>query len=365
VWVIALVACALAGCGHYGFCEGPGSGSAVLDAPDNQARPNVVFVTSAAVPQTFGIDLAGGDKVCADRAQAAGLPGTFVAWLSSSQVNAIDRLAGSRGWVRPDGAPVIDAPSDLVNARIFNPIDVDENQLTAAPDKPVWTGTGFDGRTAINCNDWSSTSMSVAAEFGTPGNAYPNYTAVGNALPCNSTAALYCFEVGHMMAVAPVPATSGRTVFLGHPRTSSDVSPAFLDAICQTDANNNNVSGNFLAAIAYGSTTIASRFTLDARPIHRVDGTTVAASATQLLSPSTLTSFVNQTADGSYTLTYGDFWTGATDPYSVQAGDCIDWTSFSNASGGLAGRGQYIGAQRWDVTTNSCDTGDFILCLEQ
>jgi hypothetical protein len=363
VWVIALVACALAGCGRYGFCAGPG---ATPDVPDNQARPNVVFVTSMAVPPTFGTDLSGGDKACADAATAGGWPGTFVAWLSSPQKNAIDRLSGSRGWVRPDGVPVVDAPSDLVAGKMFNPINVDENKVTTVVDEPVWTGTDTDGRDSFDCNAWTSTSMNDSGVAGSPGNAYPGYTISGAAFMCQNVASLYCFEVGHTMPVAPTPATSGRTVFLGRPRASTDLSPGALDSICQSDANNNNVSGNFLAAVAYGSTTIASRFTLDAQPWHRIDGTTVTTSAARLFDQGPPTSFINQTADGAYVQGYDDFWSGTSDPYGLPNGsNCSDWSLFASTMSGLTGRASYLGTDRWHVGGNPCDTGLFILCLEQ
>ena len=40
--------------------------------------------------------------------------GTYKAWLSTSTVNAIGRLNGASGWVRPDGRPMVNShPLDL------------------------------------------------------------------------------------------------------------------------------------------------------------------------------------------------------------------------------------------------------------
>src|SRR5690348_11017356 len=79
------------------------------DAPGVDAAPggpNRAFVTRSVLPGNFGgIDVA--DGLCNTEASDAGLGGTFVAWLSTSAVDARDRLDGSRGWVRTDGLPVI------------------------------------------------------------------------------------------------------------------------------------------------------------------------------------------------------------------------------------------------------------------
>lgn len=83
-WIIALC---VAACGRYNF-------DIQRDATSTDARANAyyAFVTSTRqVPTTFGKDLAGADAICNARAAEAGLPGTYVAWLSTTTVAAIDR----------------------------------------------------------------------------------------------------------------------------------------------------------------------------------------------------------------------------------------------------------------------------------
>src|SRR5689334_19443588 len=122
MWRHVIVVIGLAACGRVGFDVAK---TELADAADT--RPNVVFVTSGTTPATFAAPpLASADGVCASRAVAKGLPGTFVAWLSTSTTDAIDRLAGSRGWVRVDGAPVADTAAEMIAGRIYNPINVDE-----------------------------------------------------------------------------------------------------------------------------------------------------------------------------------------------------------------------------------------------
>jgi len=69
---------------------------------------NIVFVTSTlSTPGNIG-SLAAADAICTARAQAAALPGAYVAWLSSTVTSAKARLGSARGWVRVDGMPVAD-----------------------------------------------------------------------------------------------------------------------------------------------------------------------------------------------------------------------------------------------------------------
>lgn len=146
------VLCAL-GCGRSHFeVDADPLDSTSPDAP----LANYVFVTSTThLVSTFGSDLAGADAICMQRASAAGLAGTYRAWLSSSTVNARERLSGARGWYRPDGKPVADRVEDLLAGRMFYPIRVDENGDDIGIVGPeVATGTVSNGGRSFNrCND--------------------------------------------------------------------------------------------------------------------------------------------------------------------------------------------------------------------
>ncbi len=365
VWRIALVGIAgLSGCGRYGFCAGnvAGADGAAPDTPGG--RPNLVFVTSNTTTGVLAAPaVQTADKLCNDAATAAGLPGTFVAWISTSQVNAIDRLAGSRGWVRTDRVPVVDLPADLVAGKMLNPISVDEHGVAVDPQTDVWTGTGGDGRLAATCNDWSSSGGN--SQFGAAGNGYPFYTSLGTNL-CSTPGSLFCFEVGNIATVSPQATAGGRIAFLGHARMGTDTSLTLMDGICQVDAGNNGLAGSFAAAVATSSSTIASRFAMDSRPWVRIDGTVIAATGPQLFDGTTLRSFVNQTADGSYDTSYGDIFTGAVTPFSVADNACSDWTSISAGSIADVGRAKYTtGPKFWQTGMDTCDMPDHVLCLQQ
>src|SRR5262245_56445509 len=67
--------------------EGAGFGACTCTAP---ARMRV-FTTSLKYPAALG-GLTGADAKCNAAAQAAGLPGTYKAWLSDGYTNALTRL---------------------------------------------------------------------------------------------------------------------------------------------------------------------------------------------------------------------------------------------------------------------------------
>jgi len=153
-----------------------------------------VFVTSTLQNGNLG-GLAGGDSICAARASAAGLGGSWRAWLSTSAVNARDRIPDAI-YERVDGARIADDKADLLDGSIANPINVDENGNTlGGPSVLPWTGTRADGTVSTqHCSGWTS------AAFGIPGgivgrgiNNNSWWTDFGPAT-CSGSRQLYCFE---------------------------------------------------------------------------------------------------------------------------------------------------------------------------
>lgn len=61
------------------------------------------------------------DGYCSSVAADAGLPGQYLAWLSTTTTNAISKLGGANGWVRTDGRPSANTQADLAAGRIFYP----------------------------------------------------------------------------------------------------------------------------------------------------------------------------------------------------------------------------------------------------
>src|SRR5262245_23472284 len=92
------------GCNPAGRFSGDVSSDVSSDGASDgaTARPNVAFVTRGVYSGALG-GLSGADGICQTAAISAGLPGTFVAWLSTSTVNARDRFAASHGWIGTNG----------------------------------------------------------------------------------------------------------------------------------------------------------------------------------------------------------------------------------------------------------------------
>lgn len=149
-----------------------------------------VFATSTFHTGSFG-GLAGADAICAARAAAAGLSGTFMAWLSASDgAPATTFTMAAVPYALVTGTVVASDWADLVDGALMHAIDRDENGNLVGGD--VWTGTDPSGSAVpATCTDWSTTSGT--GQCGSSGAADTAWTAV-LIPPCSFTLRLYCFE---------------------------------------------------------------------------------------------------------------------------------------------------------------------------
>lgn len=117
--------------------------------------------------------LEAGDFICnalAKHPDAIVPPGDFVAWLSTSQVDARDRLTPGSGPFRTStGDLVAKDITDLLDGLLVSPIDRDE--FGAEVDGWVWTGTSWKGTVTLDgsCYDWSTAAPSTLANAGALG----------------------------------------------------------------------------------------------------------------------------------------------------------------------------------------------------
>jgi hypothetical protein len=124
-----------------------------------------VFLTSAISTGNLG-GLAGADATCNVLAGAAGLPGTYVAWLSDSTTDAITRVTSNGPYVTPVGATVANTLADLADGSLNAPIDHDENGVVV-PLREAWTGTSSSGlRDSSTCADWTADTAATLAIVG-------------------------------------------------------------------------------------------------------------------------------------------------------------------------------------------------------
>ncbi|HLT35307.1 MAG TPA: hypothetical protein VK034_03455 [Enhygromyxa sp.] len=160
----------------------------------------LVFVTSQLYNGNFG-GLAGADAKCQERADAAGLPGTYLAWLSTLAESPSSRFSHSTlPYVTVTGTVIADDWADLIDGTLHEPISITElgttfDTQTNCGTGYAWSVTTTAGLLAGNgnhtCSDWTSWE-------GT--SIYGNTTATSSAWTwgctggsCANGAALYCF----------------------------------------------------------------------------------------------------------------------------------------------------------------------------
>jgi hypothetical protein len=315
--------------------------------------PNRVFVTSTKhVAGNIG-GQSGGDAICQARATAAGLGGTYRAWLSSSTTSALAHVAGGdapRGFSRTDGKPFADTLADIVAGRVLYPITRDEFGQ-AVPTSAVATGTTPDGNAIATwtCNDWTTTTgdfLNGVTTGGTASWTSSRHVSVNDPHrpACSDETRLYCFGTDFHGALAG-PVVSGRRAFVteGFFEPGTGLGPA--DALCASEATAAGLSGTFKALLATESASAISRFSTTGTPWSRVDGVQIVQAASDLTSE-TLTAALDVTASGKHrgqpgtgTLAYTIAWSGALNPGAIEVGvSCSGWSVSATSDPDTVGR---------------------------
>ncbi len=361
-WVVL---CCLLGCGRIGF-DMTGDGGGTQDGISQDGVPpdgNVAFVTSSVhVPGTLGT-LGAADAICMARASEAGLAGMFMAWLSTTAIDAQDRFPGARGWYRVDGQPLADTVGDLVANLIFNPIRLDERGRDLGEDFTYYAATGtYNGVKNTNCNDFTDTGDIVMS-------GYPQYAggrwANSDSPSCAQPAHLYCFQIDHARPLTFTPQTGGRRAFLSSPAFTPSTGLAAADAVCMADAAAATpaLTGTF-KALLQAAQPAAARFDAFGAPWVRVDGIGLAPTADAFLRGASIAP-LNVTASGTFA--DGNVLTGfatgnAYDPPDASR-TCDAWMNASGTS--EFGYGGATGARAFAFTTTDCSGPVSVYCLEE
>lgn len=211
---------AMAGGDVVGAEAGVGDGSTGLDASDAQAATDggdaavacvgcasgactagecdpAVFVTSKEYTGVIGDGgVASADAECAALAAAAGLPGTFKAWLSAAGSSPSTRFTSksARPYRLLNGKRVAASFAGLAGT-LDNPISVTEARVDIGF-AYVWTATDGNGTPtpdAGTCAGWTSSDVAVKGGSGESDDIVPEWTSFGD-IPCSTLARLYCFE---------------------------------------------------------------------------------------------------------------------------------------------------------------------------
>lgn len=298
--------------------------------------PNIVFVTSTEHTANLG-GLAGADAICAARATAAGLAGTYKAWLSTSTVSAKSRLGTASGWVRPDGKPVLSLISDIEKDKFFYPPALDEAGVNLGL-ASVRTCTDERGLlpsdpAITTCGDWTS-DVDVESKYhylGFSSSGSRNFTA-NSIANCAFSGRLYCFGIDRTAFVAPDPISTGRKAFTTSAYWKSGAGLSAADALCQAEASEAGLTGTFKALLAATGASAASRFAGNDTPWYRMDGLALAASAHEFFAGPTIAIPPTLTAKGERVI--GRAWAGATSMVADGTDDrnCSNWTSSSAAA---------------------------------
>ncbi len=273
--------------------------------------------------------LAGADAACAEAALAPGSlapSGTYVAWMSSDEDTALNRLKRAyggqtpRGWVRVDGRPFLDQLSE----KALYPNALDERGRASF--LTGFSGTNNDGTAAQpNCADWSDYS---SATYGVVSNANWSNALVA---PCDRSYSVLCMQANYSITiVTPLAAPQAKGAFVAYGfDTSTGLEGA--DAKCQSDATANGLRGTFRALLAPTGASAASRFHPGGTLGYvRVDGVVVSEKDMDLLSASPLMlAPIAVSAAGDYFL--GDTlpaypFTGADHPQALGDSNCNGWT---------------------------------------
>ncbi|MFH0770375.1 MAG: S-layer homology domain-containing protein [Candidatus Peregrinibacteria bacterium] len=191
---------------HYGVCHN-GACSDVAEAcaygcVDGYCviNPIKIFVTSQRYfPNMGGIN--GADAHCQTAASTAGLSGTWKALISTSGVNAVDRIPNGV-YVRMDGKVIASSKADLFDGSIDVPIDKTEYGADAAAYTYPWTASDQVGKYTgpvneyfpySSCVDWTQTNgchgyvgLATATD-----KEWINHTLIS----CVNDSELYCVQV--------------------------------------------------------------------------------------------------------------------------------------------------------------------------
>ncbi len=172
------------------------------DATSRDCRPHRVFASSVTYPAnlvtavpgaTSGLDAA--DKLCAQLAMGAALPGTFKAYLGSGTTTAWSRIANKGPWVQDQSTTTVTEGFAGAGGSPVQGISNDEHGNTVGG--YIWTGALNTGAVGLTCSDWTSANVNFDATIGDLGSVTQwteSSTSSLSARECSAKNHLLCFE---------------------------------------------------------------------------------------------------------------------------------------------------------------------------
>jgi len=326
---------------------------------------NYVFVTSQTyLPGSLqGLD--GADAICNATAGDAGLPGTYVAWLSTVDIPAHERLGEPQGWANTSGLPFAANIDALLAYDFVYPIQLDEFGDVSATNTVV-TGTTEDGELDTtdgsgDCDGW--TSLVGAVRHGRRGALGNTWTSSFQG-SCNTARHLYCFGVDDAAELPYTFPTGNRGAFVSNELLPATAGLDGFDNQCQLEAEIAGLPNAdlFQALVATSTQRAIDRFDLDGPPWQVVGGGLVVEDASDLdTDDPTLVAPIHRGPDGVALINHW-VWSGATSPSVLPAdAPCSDWSSTmgTNATGASSRTSDWFA-----VNPNGCSTTRRVFCLE-
>ncbi|MEM6295877.1 MAG: hypothetical protein AAGA54_31690 [Myxococcota bacterium] len=317
---------------------------------------NLAFVTSTTYVGGT-LSQAVGDAACAERAAAAGLEGTYVAWLSSDETDAIARLADARGWQRTDGRPFGDRPIDIGQGRVGYPLNRDEFDMVQ-PNVTVVTGTNDEGENSpFNCENWTDTTDANNFRAGYSGQTYVGWTS-GFTRVCDTEGHLYCFGVDREQPVS-FPDPAARIAFATQTEVPGTAGVEAFDAQCQAEADAAGLTGEFVALVAVDDSPAAARLELDGLPWKNTLGVRLVDDPADIAGEHIL---APPGATASGTPITGRSWIGALGAGADPDDNCGDWSTPTTGRRGIVNQ-----SDQWVATggTANCDEPQRLMCFER
>jgi hypothetical protein len=315
--------------------------------------PNDIFVSTMDYTGDIG-GLSAANLECNNEASADGIPGDYVAWMSTSTVNASSLFPNARGWVRPDGLPFGDSVVAItgtgVLSQVFYPPRLDalgkDVGLLEGAEVYLATGTYPSGTVAsgFTCGDWTNTTGNSLLGLSDAGNSGWTYSVSSGCSP--SDFHLLCMGTDYYAVIPPptVP-TGARYIFLANGPFSPASGYAGAKTICQNEAQG-VLPGTYLPLLATASASAASAFTARDVPVVRPDGVVVATSDSAFLTGGDgdpgvgpIQAPIEVSASGVHGTQNSTAFTGAATVTTVgtMATTCNNWSTNSGAITGTSG----------------------------
>ena len=186
---------AIPAAGHYDLVIDYSNGctDSLAQAVAVASPQRIVFVTSTTHNGALG-GLAGADAICQTRATAAGLGGTYRAWLSDQTASPSSRFVQFGGFYTTNLETIATNWSGLTDGQLSHAIDRDEfNALVSSG--TVWTGTQQNGTaySGASCTNWTSADGGSSGRIGSTSEINAGWTNFAS-VPCNNLRRLYCVQ---------------------------------------------------------------------------------------------------------------------------------------------------------------------------